>query len=43
MMLQSNLDRHEVGVDILNQFRFADTYFFARKVKLELNCKFYYI
>ena len=32
MMLQSNLDRHEVGVDVLKKFHFADTYFFAGKV-----------
>ena len=34
MMLQSNIDRHEMDLEILNQFRFADTYLLAKKVKM---------
>ncbi|XP_066929718.1 uncharacterized protein [Clytia hemisphaerica] len=33
MMLQSNIDRHEMDLDILNQFRFADTYMLAKRLK----------
>ena len=32
LMLQSNLDRHEVGLEFLNEYRFADTYHLAKQV-----------